>query len=179
LRIAYVVRARSAVLLRTHARRLRRADLEECLSQAALELICACRRGRQFDCDVHIANAFDQRFLSRVADQHRALGGRSLGRAQFARALAANAESEIEREIAGDEDDVERIVFARDELRSVLRAARALTKDERVVLGSRLGLGGDSEEVCAARGWSRERYRKLAQRGRDRLRTFGLDGSAA
>lgn len=178
-RIAYIVIARSAVLLRTHSRKLRRSDLEECLSQAAFELIRAGRNGRSFECDGHIASSFDQRFLSRVADQQRALSGRSPRRAELERALSTQIDRDapegLQHRAAGT--SLEETVFARDELAGVLRAARRLTADERIVVGSRLGVLGDRDEICAQHGWSPEKYRKLAQRGRDRLRRHGEFGS--
>ena len=79
--IARVMEARRPVLLRVYAHRLPRADLEDCLQQAALELIPRARgRDGAFADDAHVANALAQRFLSRVADRHRALGGRSPAR---------------------------------------------------------------------------------------------------
>ena len=67
--------------------------------------------------------------------------------------------------------------MAREELTALFRAARRLSNDERVVLASRLGVLGDCAEVCATYGWSRDKYRKLAQRGRGRLRRLGADVS--
>jgi DNA-directed RNA polymerase specialized sigma24 family protein len=63
---------------------------------------------------------------------------------------------------------VEAQVLARDDLRAIRRAVRRLTSDQRVVLASQL-----ADESCAAccmrLGWSREKYRKVAQRARLRL----------
>lgn len=46
--VALVARAKREVLLRVHRRRLRPEDLEDCFSQATLELIAAARRGGAF-----------------------------------------------------------------------------------------------------------------------------------
>ena len=64
---------RREALLRLHAYRLRRADLEECLGQAALEVLVASRRGRRFSCQRHVRAALEQRVLSRITDQQRDL----------------------------------------------------------------------------------------------------------
>jgi DNA-directed RNA polymerase specialized sigma24 family protein len=64
---------------------------------------------------------------------------------------------------------VETIVLARDDLRRIKRGARQLTSDQRLVLSSQL-TGVTCEVFCARFGWSREKYRKVAQRGRARLR---------
>lgn len=64
---------------------------------------------------------------------------------------------------------VEAIVLARDELRSIELAAQTLTADQRSVIGSQVA-GERCEACCARLGWSREKYRKVAQRGRARLR---------
>ncbi len=70
--------ARRELLLRVHRRRLRREDLEDCYSQATLELL----RGRARRAAVSPAactspDVLEQRFLSRVLDRRRALLGRS------------------------------------------------------------------------------------------------------
>src|ERR1700730_18649866 len=64
-------------LLRVHHHRLKRADLEDCLGQATLELLAAAARGQQFVDTDAIRAALDQRFQSRIIDRQRALGGRS------------------------------------------------------------------------------------------------------
>jgi hypothetical protein len=46
--VALVASARRALLLHVHRHRLRREDLEDCFSQATLELLVAAREGRIF-----------------------------------------------------------------------------------------------------------------------------------
>jgi hypothetical protein len=46
--VALVARARRDLLLRAHRRRLRREDLEDCYSQAALELVARALKGAKF-----------------------------------------------------------------------------------------------------------------------------------
>jgi hypothetical protein len=43
--VAHVARAKRELLLRVHRHRLRREDLEDCFSQATLELLANARRG--------------------------------------------------------------------------------------------------------------------------------------
>jgi hypothetical protein len=76
--VARVSTAKRAVLLRVHRHRLSFEDLEDCFSQATLELVARARtRARAFVSEAHIANALEQRFLSRISDRQRALSGRS------------------------------------------------------------------------------------------------------
>ncbi len=46
--VALVARARRELLLRVHGHRLRKEDLEDCYSQATLELLAHARRGGRF-----------------------------------------------------------------------------------------------------------------------------------
>jgi hypothetical protein len=55
--VAAVASARRDLLLRVHAFRLRREDLEDCYGQATLELMLRVRRGGAFADRGHIANA--------------------------------------------------------------------------------------------------------------------------
>jgi hypothetical protein len=76
--VAHVSALKRDVLLRVHRHRLSFEDLEDCYSQATLELVSRARtRARAFQGEVHVANALEQRFLSRIADRRRALSGRS------------------------------------------------------------------------------------------------------
>ena len=59
----------------------------------------------------------------------------------------------------------------RHELRRVEELARALTADQRLVLACQIGLQMESRrQFCRGFGWSAEKYRKVAQRARARLR---------
>jgi hypothetical protein len=75
--VALVARSRREQLLAVHRHRLSREDLEDCYSQATLELLTRAKRGGEFAGRAHIANALDQRLLSRIHDRRRALSGRS------------------------------------------------------------------------------------------------------
>ena len=76
--VARVSAAKRDVLLRVHRHRLGFEDLEDCFSQATLELMTRARtRARAFVSEAHIANALEQRFLSRISDRRRAVSGRS------------------------------------------------------------------------------------------------------
>jgi hypothetical protein len=74
--LADVLAAKRDVLLRVHRHRLPHEDLEDCLSQAALELVGRARAGALAD-ERHIANALEQKFLSRITDRQSAHAGRS------------------------------------------------------------------------------------------------------
>jgi len=167
--VALVVAAKRDVLLRVHRHRLRPADLEECFAQAALELVLAARRGDPFASRLHAANCLEQRFLSRVRDRRRALSGRSPIQA----ALEEAASFSIGDESLAPCDrrsDPERVALAREQLEMLRASVEQLSEDQRLVLASQVALGIQCERFCEMHGWSREKYRKVAQRGRARLR---------
>jgi DNA-directed RNA polymerase specialized sigma24 family protein len=157
------------LLLRVHRHRLRREDLEDCYSQAALELVSRARARAAFANRLHIANAVELRFLSRVRDRRRALGGRSPLQAALEDATSLADAGDGAIEVPDARASVERLVIAREDLRRIRRAAGRLTSDQRLVIGSQLA-DVDSEALCEHLGWSREKYRKVGQRGRARLR---------
>jgi DNA-directed RNA polymerase specialized sigma24 family protein len=157
-------------LLAVHRRRLRWQDLEDCYSQATLELLDQARRGT-LHCSSrgHLRNILEQRFLSRVHDRRRALAGRSPAQAMLDGALSLGAPGERQLDIADDRADVERRALLRFELRSLERAAYVLSTDQRLVLCCQI-MQMSRRDFCSTFGWSHEKYRKVAQRGRSRLR---------
>lgn len=164
-----VARGRRELLLRVHRHRLRREDLEDCYSQATLELIAHVRKGGRLAGRAHAANVLEQRFLSRVLDRRRALSGRSP--LQSALEVAMPLEGEHgPLEIADRRSDVEQLVMLRSQLRSLCEAGPGLSSDQRLVLVSQVGGELGCAEFCRRFGWSSEKYRKVAQRGRARLR---------
>jgi len=169
--VAVVVAARRALLLRAYRRWLRPEDLEDCYSQAALELILRARRPDDaLQSTAHVANALEQKFLSRIHDRRRALSGRS------AIEMALDSARQFGEPSHGGVDMVdvsactEERVARRLELRRVRKAAEQLTDDQRLVLACQVALGMSCREFCACSGWSAEKYRKVAQRGRAKLK---------
>src|SRR3954447_8415237 len=73
--VATVLLAKRDVLLRVYRDRLPHEDLEDCLGQAALELV-ARARADGLQGERHIAHALEQKFVSRIIDRQRALGRR-------------------------------------------------------------------------------------------------------
>lgn len=170
--VALVATARREPLLRIHAYRLRREDLEDCFSQATLELLTAAGEGASFASRAHIANTLELRFLSRVHDRRRALGGRSPLHAALEEALPLGLSDEDGTiEIADRTAVLEARVLLREELREIERCARLLSVDQRLALASQLA-GDGGEVLCSRLGWSQEKYRKAAQRARARLRAL-------
>jgi hypothetical protein len=168
--VALVARAKRKTLLRVHRHRLPPEDLQDCYSQATLELLLGVRRGRVFSNYQHIANALDQRLLFRIHDRRRALEGRSAIEAALAIALPLGSGEQGEIEPADVRADVEQLVHDRQQLRLVSEVARHLTIDQRLVLRSQLTDEISPQELCGREGWSAEKYRKVAQRARARLR---------
>jgi DNA-directed RNA polymerase specialized sigma24 family protein len=164
-----VARSRHEGLLRAHRHQLRREDLEDCLSQAVLELLAGARRGQRFSGPAHIANALEQRFLSRVQDRRRALRGRSPLQAALEGALPLGGSGEREVDLADPRAEVPPLVLQRLQLRRMAQLAPRLTADQRLVLASQISLGMGRAEFCRRFGWSFEKYRKVAQRARGRL----------
>jgi RNA polymerase sigma factor (sigma-70 family) len=168
--VALVARAKRELLLRVHRHRLRREDLEDCYSQATIELLTYARNGATFSSRVHLANVIEQRFVSRVHDRRRALSGRSPMQAAHETAVSLGSLAEAQIEIADMRADPEQLAILRQELRRIQAAARTLSPDQQMALACQIGLQMDRSEFCRRFGWSEEKYRKVAQRARARLR---------
>jgi len=162
--------ARRELLLRVHSYRLRREDLEDCYSQATYELVAHARRGGAFASGAHLANVLEQRFVSRVHDRRRALAGRSPIQATLERARPIDAAAEQPLQVIDERADLETLVIRRHDLGRVRVLAERLTPDQRLVLATQVGLQMDCVTFCNRFGWSSEKYRKVAQRARARLR---------
>jgi DNA-directed RNA polymerase specialized sigma24 family protein len=170
--VAQVARAKRDGLLRAHRHRLRREDLEDSYSQATLELLARVRGGQRFADRIHLANVLEQRFLSRIHDRRRALSGRSPLQAALESALPLGGPAQREVEVIDPRADVHPLVASRLDLRRIAEVACALTPDQRLILACQVALGMDRAEFCRRHGWSFEKYRKVAQRARARLRTL-------
>lgn len=157
------------MLLAAHRFRLTREDLEDCYSQATLELLIRVERGDAFSSHAHIANALEQRLLSRVHDRRRALSGRSPIEAALANALPIVDCDSGRAQIADARVDVERLAILRHDLRRIGEVSTGLSHDQRLVLVSQLAGDMGCGEFCRMHGWSTEKYRKVAQRARRRL----------
>lgn len=160
------------LLLRAYRHQARREDLEDCYSQATLELVAYTRNVRAFLDRSHLGNLLEQRFQSRVRDHRRALSGRSPMRAALETSVAIGGAGDAAVEIADVRAELEKLVMLRYELRRVERLAENLTADQRLVLACQLGLQMSRGEFCRRFGWSSEKYRKVAQRARMRLRAL-------
>jgi DNA-directed RNA polymerase specialized sigma24 family protein len=157
------------VLLRAYRHLSRAEDLEDCYSQATVELLAHVRRGGKFAGTRHVSNTLELRFVSRIRDVRRALGGRSPIQAALVKAVSLDAAEQAEAAIVDRRADVEQLVLMRSELREVRRSAGKLSADQRLVLASQL-LDTPCAAFCSEFGWSAEKYRKVAQRGRARLK---------
>ncbi|HEX3909561.1 MAG TPA: hypothetical protein VHW67_02520 [Solirubrobacteraceae bacterium] len=175
--IALVSASKRELLLRIHRHRLRREDLEDCFSQATLELLAHVEAGGSFASRAHIANTLELRFLSRAHDCRRALSGRSPMRAVLERADRLDDRHALRVEPIDRGPSVEELVLIREELRRIGRLSMSLSADQRLVLGSQLS-GESCAGFCARHGWSREKYRKVAQRARSRLKALADAGES-
>lgn len=164
-----MAQARREVLLQVHRHRLRKEDLEDCFSQATLELLAQLRGGGSFLTRAHLANVLEQRFVSRIQDRRRALRGRSPAQAALDGALPLGGGSEG-IEVADVRAEIERLVMLRMDLRSLGQVIHELTADQRLVLLGLADSGMECAEFCDRFGWSKEKYRKVSQRARARLR---------
>lgn len=169
--VALVVRAKRDLLLRVYRHQLRREDLEDCYSQAALELVAHVRKGGVFADRLHLGNLLEQRYLSRVRDRRRALSGRSPMQAALESSLSFGGAGDQGVEVVDVRADLEKLVMLRHELRCIERLAHGLTFDQRLVLACQLG-SMSRGEFLSRYGWSAEKYRKVAQRARARLRAL-------
>ncbi len=169
--VARIATSRRAWLLRIHRRRLRHEDLEDCYSQATLELLARAQRD-PFASREHVLNALEQKFRSRIEDRRRAIGGRSAIESAIAQAVPVEG---IDGDGADLEDrgaTVERQVFVRSDIRRLREAMADLSRDQQLVLAGQVLADMDSAEFCRRYGWSTEKYRKVAQRARARLRVL-------
>ena len=114
--LAIVAHARRELLLRVHGFRLRREDLEDCYSQAVLEIFAQIARGATFSSRVHLANVLEQRFVSRIRDRRRALGGRSPMQATLESAMSLEDSAALELALVDERADLEQLVIHREEL---------------------------------------------------------------
>ncbi len=162
--------ARRELLLRVHRHRLRKEDLEDCYSQSVLEMVLAVRRGRVFSNRLHLARAIEQRFISRIFDRRRAISGRSPLQAALEEAEELGCEEPGATVVIDRRAQPETIVILRDDLDRIRGLAGRLTLEQRMVLATQVGLEMSCEEFCGLHGWSSEKYRKVAQRARARLR---------
>jgi DNA-directed RNA polymerase specialized sigma24 family protein len=170
--VALVAQSRRELLLRVHRHRLRREDLEDCYSQATLELVAHVRGGAGYEGRAHIGAAIEQRFLSRVQDRRRALSGRSPMQAALEGALPLTGPGGEEVNVIDARADLERLVILRQELRRIGVLSRRLTQDQRLILCCQVSLQMKPSEFCRRFGWSAEKYRKVGQRARAHLRSL-------
>ena len=172
--VATVSQAKREILLRAKRHWLRREDLEDCYSQATLELVMRARRDSAFTRRAHIENALKQKLMSRIHDRRRALSGRAFTDSTLEGALRwgepiNGRESELCVDTADPRADVEQIAADRDTLLSIKVASSQLTSDQRLALASQIA-GISCHDACARFEWSGEKYQKVVQRGRSRLR---------
>jgi hypothetical protein len=137
--VALVALAKRELLLRVHRHRLRKEDLEDCYSQATVELIAHARRGGRFAGRAHLAHTLEQRFVSRIQDRRRAVSGRSPMQAELEKAVALGVGEQAHVELVDQRADPERLAILRHELRELKACAQLLTDDQRLVLAAQLG----------------------------------------
>ncbi len=166
--VGRVAAARRDRLLRAYRQRLRPEDLEDCFSQATLELVVRARRA-PFNSAEHVKNALEQKFASRINDRRRALAGRSGIEAALANALSVS-DSESNQVVEDRRAAVEQQVQAHAELRRLREVIGELTNDQRLVLHGEINLDLDAQEFCARYGWTADKFRKVGQRARHKLR---------
>jgi DNA-directed RNA polymerase specialized sigma24 family protein len=169
--VALVAQAARRRLLAVHRHLLRWEDLEDCYSQATCELVAQAHSGGlRYRSRTHLTNTLQLRFVSRVADRRRALHGRSPSQALLDDAVPLGLMGDGSLELADPKADIERRTMLRFDLRCLEHATGALSPDQRLVLACQIGLQMGAAEFCRRFGWSEEKYRKVAQRARARLR---------
>ena len=80
--------------------------------------------------------------------------------------------------VADPTGDVAERLAGQDDVRRLRELADELTADQRLVLACQIALDMDCQEFCARFGWSAEKFRKVAQRARARLRALVADYEA-
>lgn len=167
--MAHVALARRDLLMRVYRHRLRAEDLEDCYSQATLELVQRARTGTPFSGTHHISNALEQKLISRINDRRRALAGRSPIEAALGQAVALEPPDGGTGQLADPGPGVDEQVAMRADLRALREIASELTPDMRLLLAHQVGLGTECQAFCRRYAWSPEKFRKVAQRARQRL----------
>ena len=120
----------------------------------------------------HIEHALKQKFKSRIEDRRRALAGRSAIESAIARAVPVDAPCDDAAEIEDRNATVEGRVIARTEVRRLREVMADLSRDQQLVLASQVLVDMEPAEFCRRHGWSVEKYRKVAQRARGKLRVL-------
>jgi DNA-directed RNA polymerase specialized sigma24 family protein len=167
--VASVSRAKWTILLRVYSTRgVAPADLEDCLAQATLELVVQARRGTIPADPRLVAGALEHKFASRIIDRRRAMTGRSASASYRAIGTAVEDLADL---LPGQQDTAEQ-ALGRDELRRLASALPRLTDDQRLVIRHRASGDGTPGEFAARHGWSMEKYRKVSQRARARLKAL-------
>ena len=161
--------ARRELMLGVHRFRLRREDLEDCYSQATLELF---RRG-EVGAGVCESPAHRECHRAEVSLE----GSRSPARDLRTEPDAGGNGGRRRAGRRGDDDRDRGSPLGTGQGRDPASGIGApsgnalqLTPDQRLVLASQVALGIGCDEFCRLHGWSPEKYRKVAQRGRARLR---------
>ncbi len=73
-------------------------------------------------------------------------------------------------DVADARAELERLVILRHELQRIQAVAHELSYEQRLVIASQVALQMSCGEFCERYGWTTEKYRKVAQRARVRLR---------
>ena len=157
------VRIRRGVLSDHHGE-LPYEDLEDAFAEAVLELVRRAKRDPAFGEPAHIRNALRQKFASRVLDRRRQRAGRS----PIERAYALATPIDAALSVSSTSDPAAAVVTG-EQLRLICASLGELTDDQRAVLQSQLN-DEPPTVACARLGWSPEKYRKVAQRARQRLK---------
>ena len=168
--MALVAQARRELLLRAHRHRLRKEDLEDCYSQATLELLAQARGGGAGSPAARTWRTCSSSASSRASTTAaaRCAGAARAGRAGERAAVGRRRGGDVE--VADVRAEVEQARDAADG--PAQPAAGRARADPRSAAGShqQVDSGMDCAEFCRRFGWSKEKYRKVAQRARARLR---------
>lgn len=172
-RVATVAQVKRELLLAVNRAKLPREELEDCFTQATLELVVRARRSPLR------RTCMPPTRLSRSSLRGSPTGcARSAGAARSPRSCAAPHRSttstpDNEPLVAVDHAArVEPQALARHDLRALRELAGEPTDGQRLVLACQVSLGMDCAEFCTRYGWSAEKFRKVAQRARAKLRAL-------
>jgi DNA-directed RNA polymerase specialized sigma24 family protein len=148
-----------------------REDLEDCYSQAILELVAApCEAGAVRRAASTSPVRLSSGSSRRIHDRRRALSGRSPMQAALEGAMSLDGVGEEHFDVADAQAELERLVILRHELRRIQTVAQKLSYEQRLVIASQVALQMSCGEFCDRHKWTPEKYRKVAQRARARLR---------
>ncbi len=170
--LASVLARKGALLLRAHRRRLGREDLEtvsamRCSSSSAAPASARSRARR-----TRPTRSSSVSCRASPTASARSVGSLRERMLRGATRVDDDAADEAREAVADARADIVAQVLGRDELRRIEELFAQLSRDQRLLLAHELHGRLEAADFCRRMGWSEDKYRKVGQRARARLRAL-------